>query len=144
MTMDEMKELREAHNRIRYLEARLELVSEDGRRLTESCDGIACRDDTIKLQDDRISRLTTEGKITRKFVERIAKQPLIEELPEDAEGGDPEGAYDAIVAEAREALSRVSGKRASTRQATPAQELIDAKNDPDVAGAVDPDPGRYT
>jgi hypothetical protein len=59
--MDEMKELREAHNRIRYLEARLELVSEDGRRLTESCDGIACRDDTIKLQDDRISRLTTEG-----------------------------------------------------------------------------------
>jgi hypothetical protein len=31
MTMDEMKELREAHNRIRYLEARLELVSEDGR-----------------------------------------------------------------------------------------------------------------
>lgn len=30
---------------------------DDGNRLPESCDGIACRNDTIKLQDERIDRL---------------------------------------------------------------------------------------
>jgi hypothetical protein len=33
---------------------------------------------------------------------------------------------------------------APTRQATPVQELIDAKDDPDVVDAVIPDTGRYT
>ena len=46
--MDAMKELRKAHNRIRCLEDRLELITDDGVRLTESCDGISRRDVTIK------------------------------------------------------------------------------------------------
>ena len=41
---------------IARLKTRLEVV--DG--WSEDCDGIACRDDTIRLQDERIARLTAE------------------------------------------------------------------------------------
>lgn len=40
----------------------------------------------------------------RRFVERWATQPLIDELHPDYEGGDPESAYDAAVSEARDVL----------------------------------------
>ena len=49
--------IKELLDRIEDLEARLELYATDGTRLPESCDGIACRDETIKLQDKRIEEL---------------------------------------------------------------------------------------
>lgn len=44
-------------DRIEYLERRLEVVPEWG----EDCDGIGCRDETIKLLDERIERLSAES-----------------------------------------------------------------------------------
>lgn len=58
---------------------------------------------------ERLRSLSAENKISRGFLERIAKQPLLDELPEEAEGGDPEGGYDGIVSDARETLARLSG-----------------------------------
>jgi len=49
------------------------------------------------------------------FVKRIAKQPLIEELPEEAEGGDPESAYNIIVYEARYALNKIAPQSVGVR-----------------------------
>lgn len=72
--IDTVKELRLAHNRIRYLEDRLELVSNDGRRLSEDCDGIACRDDTIKLLDERIERLKADLSVARQSLYEVAQQ----------------------------------------------------------------------
>lgn len=46
----------EAADYIEYLEARLEVAPGWG----EDCDGIGCRDETIRLQDARIARLTEE------------------------------------------------------------------------------------
>lgn len=43
---------REAVARIEYLEKRLEVQPEWG----EDCDGIGCRDETIRLQDERMAR----------------------------------------------------------------------------------------
>lgn len=57
--------------------------------------------------ESAIRTLRAEGGIARKFVERIAKQPTVAELPEEAEGGDPESAYDIIVYEARTALKEM-------------------------------------
>ena len=54
-------DLDNAEDRIAELEARLELYAADGTRLPESCDGIACRDETIKLQDNRIAKLEAEN-----------------------------------------------------------------------------------
>ena len=48
--------LGEAAARIAYLEARLEVVP----GMSEDADGIACRNDTTKLQADRVERLEAQ------------------------------------------------------------------------------------
>lgn len=50
------KHEREAADRIEYLERRLEVVP----GLSEDADGIACRDETIRLQDARIAAQAAE------------------------------------------------------------------------------------
>ena len=47
----------DAIDRIEQLEDRLEVYSSEGVRLGENCDGIACRDETIKCLDKRIEQL---------------------------------------------------------------------------------------
>ena len=59
----------EAAARIEYLEKRLEIVP----GLSETADGISCRDETIKLQDARIQALETslaeaEGRVIAEVV----------------------------------------------------------------------------
>jgi hypothetical protein len=46
-----------------------------------------------------------------RWIQRIAKQPLLDEMPEEYEGGDPEGAYDSIVIEARDALAKLQEQK---------------------------------
>jgi len=57
--------------------------------------------DELERKEARIEKL-------EKWVKRIAKQPTLDELPEDAEGGDPESAYDIIVYEAREVIEALT------------------------------------
>lgn len=47
--------------RIAELEARLELTTQDGMRLgIGDCDGIGCRDETIRLLDARVAKLEAQ------------------------------------------------------------------------------------
>ncbi len=78
-----------ARDRIAYLEQRLEIVP----GWSENCDGIACRDDTIRLQDDLLRKQGRElaelraekaGRLTKanaarksKRLEREAQERLI-------------------------------------------------------------------
>jgi len=56
--------------RIEYLEKRLEIVP----GLSETADGISCRDETIKLQDARITALETSlAEARRQALEEAAK-----------------------------------------------------------------------
>lgn len=61
--------------RIEYLEKRLEIVP----GLSETADGISCRDETIKLQDARIQALETslaeaEGRVIADVVKWLREQ----------------------------------------------------------------------
>lgn len=61
--------------RIEYLEKRLEIVP----GLSETADGISCRDETIKLQDARITALETalaeaEGRVIAEVVAWLRHQ----------------------------------------------------------------------
>jgi hypothetical protein len=49
--------LQRAATTIHYYEERLEVRTHEGLLIPESSDGIACRDETIKLQDERIAKL---------------------------------------------------------------------------------------
>ena len=50
-------DLCEAQKRIKALEERLELTYSDGTKVDiGSLDGIGCRDETIRLQDEKIAR----------------------------------------------------------------------------------------
>ena len=65
ITKDELdntvERMQKMADRIEQLEDRLEVYSSEGVRLGENCDGIACRDETIKCLDKRIEQL--EGDI---------------------------------------------------------------------------------
>ncbi len=88
--------------------AKIESLTADVQDLSSA--GQKIIDEKVALEFEN-HRLTAEVTVCRAFVERIAKQLLVAELPDEAEGGDPEGAYDIIVQEARDALDTVSGKQ---------------------------------
>jgi len=65
-------------------------------------------------------RLVGQAKTLRKFVTQLAKQELEEEMREgEAEGGDYRGAYDAIVRQARAALSAPEPEEETRRHLLP-------------------------
>lgn len=60
------------------LQDRLEMRADDGTLLPQSCDGIACRDETIRLQDKRIADL--ERQLAAARVDRERWIELLQKL----------------------------------------------------------------
>lgn len=78
----------EAADEIARLRKRLEVVED----WSEDADGIACRNDTIRLQDERIARLREER---RRLVEALkVADDAIKEMFRYYDGGETRGSYD--------------------------------------------------
>ena len=74
------------------LETRLEVYDSTGQiRMPEDADGIGCRDETIKLLDERVERLLSENKILRDALEIIKAGDI---FPMAYEGGIARDALD--------------------------------------------------
>ena len=78
----------QAADEIARLRKRLEVVED----WSEDADGIACRNDTIRLQDERIARLREER---RRLVEALkVADDAIKEMFRYYDGGETRGSYD--------------------------------------------------
>lgn len=82
------REARDQADEIARLRKRLEVVED----WSEDADGIACRNDTIRLQDERIARLREER---RRLVEALkVADDAIKEMFRYYDGGETRGSYD--------------------------------------------------
>lgn len=75
--------IHEAADALQYLSARLEVVP----GFSESADGISCRDETIRLQVERIERLTTRLEVAERALGEIRS---LEPRPYDGKKFDRE------------------------------------------------------
>ena len=68
----------EAADEIERLEDRLEVYDSTGKvRMPEDCDGIACRDATIRLLDERVEALSCETKDFRVLAKFVLDQDFV-------------------------------------------------------------------
>jgi len=114
MSDDEYIELMREIARLRR---RLEMFDDQGRLLPESADGIACRDETIRLQDDRINRLRASNAALLSLAHQYAGEcleckgtGLVALYDYDGQGSDADDQPCPECADIRAAIESAEGK----------------------------------